>query len=476
MVEVVAAQAPEELVELSPGALLTAVRETRRAEERAAADLLVLAHQWAVLHPATDPADAATFCARGADGATYAPITGVGCPQVAEYSVPELGAVLGVSTDAAKKLLGHALELRHRLPRLWALVHDGRVPAWRARRVAEATIHATPALSVEAADWVDRQVAAVVGRVGTAQLDRLVAEAIARFQLACEDASDDGEDAPDPRHVTIDRSPEHFSPTVRVEAELDVDDAVDLDHALQLGAAELTALGSQESLDARRAMALGYLVRRKLALDLAGGDAATDSCSGQREGAGEEREARDRSVARRLDLVVHLTADPTPDDSDGHVLRPTATLEKGHHLVLVDQVKEWCLASHTEVRILPVLDLTEELSSSGYVPGPRLRRQVELRDRTCVFPWCSRPACTADLDHTVPHGDGGATTSSNLGVLCRRHHRLKTHTSWQVSQPLAGTFLWTSPHGHRFRRDRQGTAALDDEAPSARRWHPPTHT
>ncbi len=58
------------------------------------------------------------------------------------------------------------------------------MPAWRARLVAETTIHATPTLTVEAAGWVDAQVAAVAGRIGPAQLDRLVAETIKRFDLA----------------------------------------------------------------------------------------------------------------------------------------------------------------------------------------------------------------------------------------------------------------------------------------------------
>ncbi|CAA9392461.1 MAG: hypothetical protein AVDCRST_MAG32-2416, partial [uncultured Nocardioides sp.] len=83
------------------------------------------------------------------------PIAGEGCPAVAEFCVAELGAVLGMSTVSAKRLLGHALELRHRLPRLWSRVQTGSVPAWRARLVAEATIHATPALTKDAAGWVD---------------------------------------------------------------------------------------------------------------------------------------------------------------------------------------------------------------------------------------------------------------------------------------------------------------------------------
>ena len=117
------------------------------------------------------------------------PIAGQGCPLVAEFCVAELGTELGISTTAAKKLIGHALELRHRFPRLWALVQSGRVPAWRARQVAETTIHSCPALTPDAAGFVDAQVAAVAGKVGSAQLDRLVAETIKRFDLAEPDRS-----------------------------------------------------------------------------------------------------------------------------------------------------------------------------------------------------------------------------------------------------------------------------------------------
>ena len=138
---------------------------------------------------------------------------------MAEFCLAELGAVLGISTTAAKKLVGHALELRHRLPRLWAQVQAGRVPAWRARSVAEATIHTTPALTREAAAFVDAQVAAVAGRVGSAQLDRLVAEAIRRFDLADVDPAADPEDGylhVDPRHATIHDDDVHFAGTMRL--------------------------------------------------------------------------------------------------------------------------------------------------------------------------------------------------------------------------------------------------------------------
>ena len=87
---------------------------------------------------------------------------------------------------------------------------------------------------------MDAQVAAVAGRIGPAQLDRLVAETIKRFDLADPDPAADPEDGylhVDPRHVTIHDDDVHFAGTVRVEAELDIADAIDLDRALAHGAA-----------------------------------------------------------------------------------------------------------------------------------------------------------------------------------------------------------------------------------------------
>ena len=255
--------------DLSPTALLHSIRSRRAAEDRAAADVLALAADWADLHPPESIHSAASFTVRGFEHEE--PIAGEGCPLVAEFCVAELGGVLGVSTVSAKKLIGHALELRHRLPRLWDLVQSGRVPAWRARLVAEATIHAAPALPPEAAAYVDSQVAAVAGKIGPTQLDRLVAETIKRFDLAEPDPAADPEDGwqhVDPRHVTVHKDDVHFAGTMRLEAELDLADALDLDRALAHSAATQKALGSDLSLNARRAVGLGDLARTQTALDL----------------------------------------------------------------------------------------------------------------------------------------------------------------------------------------------------------------
>ncbi|RNM17909.1 HNH endonuclease signature motif containing protein, partial [Nocardioides pocheonensis] len=85
---------------------------------------------------------------------------------------------------------------------------------------------------------------------------------------------------------------------------------------------------------------------------------------------------------------------------------------------------------------------------------------IELRDRTCVFPWCQRPARGCDKDHIVPWESGGPTSSDNLAALCRRHHRLKTHGGWTYTMLTPGEYLWHSPHGHTWLRDRTGTTDL----------------
>ena len=57
----------------------------------------------------------------------------------------------------------------------------------------------------------------------------------------------------------------------------------------------------------------------------------------------------------------------------------------------------------------------------------------------------------------------GPTATWNLGALCRFHHRLKTHSAWHYEMTAPGVFVWTSPHGHRYRRDHQGTTAIEPD-------------
>jgi hypothetical protein len=447
--------------DLSPADLLASIKASRDLEHAEAARQLTLAARWADLHPPESIHDAASFTVPGCEHEE--PIAGEGAPLVAEFCVAELGGVLGISTTAAKKLIGHALELRHRLPRLWAQVHAGQVPAWRARLVADTTIHTSPALTVEAAGFVDSQVAAVAGRIGTAQLDRLVAETIKRYDLATADPTADPEDgylAVDPRHVTVNTDEVHYAGTLRIEAEVDIADALDLDRAVAHHAATQKALGSELPLDARRAKALGELARTQTALDLAFPNGAV-------KGDGDDESTDNLPAAREVVIHAHFDASLS---GDATVFGPTGRMENRQRLILLDQVRSWCADSRTKVTIKPVIDLNAQLTAQGYEIPDRLREQVQLRDRTCVFPRCTRPARGCDVDHVVEYdhdaeADGrpqpGPTSTDNLACLCRFHHRLKTHSAWRYEMTAPGTFEWTSPHGHRYRRDHTGTTEID---------------
>src|SRR4051794_41437649 len=87
-------------------------------------------------------------------------VAGQGAPLVAEFCVAELALVLEMSTDAGRTYLGDALELRYRLPRLWAAVTTGQVQVWKARKIAQAT----KSLSRDAAGYVDTHLAPVARR------------------------------------------------------------------------------------------------------------------------------------------------------------------------------------------------------------------------------------------------------------------------------------------------------------------------
>jgi hypothetical protein len=82
-----------------------------------------------------------------------------------------------------------------------------------------------------------------------------------------------------------------------------------------------------------------------------------------------------------------------------------------------------------------------------YVPPQLLVDFLAARDRICRFPGCSQPSRVTDIDHAIPWEEGGRTSPSNLGLLCRRHHRMKTHNGWNLKSHEDGSCTWTSPAG-----------------------------
>src|SRR5215831_18937385 len=165
--------------DLDPAGVLALVGEAETAERRAALAKLELALQWCVLHPATADTGVAVWGDAGLPGLSECDETlgGDGCPAVSAFAPEPFAAALGVPTTIGMQILADVLDLSHRLPRTWARVRRLEVPAWKARRLAQATHH----LTHPAAAHVDARLAARLDSCGTVLIDRTVAHAAATF-------------------------------------------------------------------------------------------------------------------------------------------------------------------------------------------------------------------------------------------------------------------------------------------------------
>ncbi len=382
---------------------------------------------WASDHVVTGPEGAATITEGYLD--TGVPIAGPGAPLVSEFALMELVAVLGRTPDGGKAYVGRVIECAWRLPNVYEAVVAGRLAPWRAERIADLT----RGLSAEAAGFVDRQLWNASG-VGWAQLERLVAEAVLRFDP--DKAEADRAKAADHRHFDIGDVDEHG--LVHLDGLLDAADGHDLDQAVARRAEVLGRLGDESSLDVRRSKAAAELARQDLALDLLVPDPATGEVVATVPG-------------RKVVLNVHVT------DTTLAGRNPVGRWDEGRCPVTTAQIKEWLRARHTTVIVRPVIDLADHVPVGAYEIPDRHKTRVALRDHTCRFPHCARPATRCDIDHHQPHDRGGPTCPCNLVPLCRRHHRAKTHSTWRYDTPAPATYLWTSPSGFRFRVDHRGT-------------------
>ena len=120
----------------------------------------------------------------------------------------------------------------------------------------------------------------------------------------------------------------------------------------------------------------------------------------------------------------------------------------------------------------PATGAVLDVGRQRYAPPPELADHVIVRDRSCRFPTCTRPAESCDLDHTIPWEHGGTTSAGNLGPVHRGHHNDKTHHGWQLQQPEPGRFVWTAPTGHRYEVDPEIIGLLPQPPPDQ---HTPAH-
>ena len=256
-------------------------------------------------------------------------------------------------------------------------------------------------------------------------LDRLVEEARVRFDP--EEAETRAAAAAEGREVRVCLDRVGVEGVVDIHAAADLPDAIDFEAAIRAGAAQLADQGSTDPLDVRRAKALGLLARGQL----------------------------DPTGTRTISLHVHASADPRS---------PLVRIEETRSFVLIDRLAEWCRDPATQLTVAPVVDLAEHITVEAYEVPDRLATQTRLRDLTCAFPHCTRPARRCDCDHVVAFApdnpERGPTCPCNLAPLCRHHHRAKTKRRWRYQRDPDGSYRWTGPHDRRYRVTPFGTSVL----------------
>ena len=93
-----------------------------------------------------------------------------------------------------------------------------------------------------------------------------------------------------------------------------------------------------------------------------------------------------------------------------------------------------------------------DIGYSDSIPA-QIRRAVLLRDRTCAWPRCGRPAVHCDVHHLRHKQDGGETSVENCVLVCQFHHDVCIHRrGWQLILHPDGTTEARSPDGRQILR------------------------
>jgi hypothetical protein len=365
----------------------------------------------------------------------------------------EVGAALNLPASAAGDMVAHAEALHDRLPHLAALLRQGQVDWPTVRAVLNRTTHVTP----EAMTVLDTRITTAIASWDTWSpqrvrntVDRLIQE------LDAEAAKDRRVRAEAGRHVTVTAGPDG---TVRIRATLPAADGAVVHQRLATDATAVCA-GDSRTVRQRRADAFTAVFgNQPLACDCGNPDCPHTS---------DEQSAGPRIVINVLTTEATLTG---ASAAPGYLA--------GFGVIDADQVRTLA-ETPTAVRRTLTRPTVTAAQAHTYRPSAAVARWVTMRDLTCRFPGCDRPAWQADLDHTraFNHTDpttGGLTVPTNLGCYCREHHRDKTFLDWTDTQLPDGSIEWISPTGRRYRTTALGAELFPEvfgPPPPPRRRNP----
>jgi Domain of unknown function (DUF222) len=382
-------------------ALLDRIREAGRSEAQAAARRLVAVGELFVLR-LRDSGEQADWAM-----------------DTWEAVAAQVAAAQQCSIAMASSYLRYAMALRDRLPKVGKVFQAGEIDYRAFQTVVFRTDLITDA---DALARVDTRLAVRLSRFPSLTRGRLTAEVDRVVAKADRDAVRRAREAVRDRFVDVDTADTGMAfvtGSVLATAGRALDRRLD-------ELARTVCDADPRSREQRRADALGALA--------GGADRLVCGCG-----------SSDCDAAARAgssNVVIHVVAEQASVDGSG---KTPGVVPGDGGLISAQMVAELARSARLQPVIPPA-----NVPEPRYIPSAKLADFVRSRDLTCRAPGCDRPAADCDLDHTVAYHNGGWTHASNLKVLCRKHHLLKTFGGWRDKQLPDGTVIWLLPDGRTY--------------------------
>jgi hypothetical protein len=484
---------------------------------------LIMATEWADCHPA-ESINPYQLRIPGGDRPIHP--GGDGTPDMAGFAVAEFGIGLGLSIPSTERFIADALDLRHRLPRIWRRVCNNEIEGFQAQLIARETRH----LSVEQALQIDRAVAHEIGRLAWSRVMTHVQAKI--LEVDAERIARIAEQAKNETGVWIGHSVENGTKTMAARAE--AADLIWFDAMIDQIADILGRRGDTRRKSARRAAALGVLGNPLHAVrliaentepslfdpdpddasllhapppesDVSGDSTAADHPSATTDAPSGGADSitvpsGDPTAFTRTDLPVRWprldhnrciadAAIRAIDQLDPATFLPKATLYVHIALetlqarlgvtrvedlgpIISSQVATWLKGC--QITVKPVIDLNAaQIPTDAYEIPKAMRERVFLRHPGSMFPFSGAVGRHLDQDHAIPYQEGIAaqTGDDKLAPVWRREHRPITHGLWNRRMPQPGTLVFRAPHGRVLLVNQTGSHDLGHGEFAQRIWH-----
>jgi len=346
--------------------------------------------------------------------------------RISVFAADEIASRLRITRRAADLKLAIALDLADRLPATRQALLEGRIDLTKARAIADHTVNlADSALRRTVEERVlhraESQTAPELRRSLLRAVAAVDSEAVIKRHAK----------AKAERFLALYPLPDGMA---EITAVLPADDAIVVFNAVETFA-RCSDTTDPRDIEARRADALVDLCRSALAP----AERAERRSSRRR-----RRQRGHRRGGPQIQVTVAATTLLGLDDLPGELAGYGPIPAEMARQIADDPDSTWR-------RILtdPVSGALLDYGTTVYRPPPALARHVIARDQVCCFPGCRQPAEYCDLDHRNPY-PVGTTSESNLGSLCRHHHRAKTEGGWRWRRTDDGVIIWTAPTGHVY--------------------------